>query len=404
VGANLPVTDADIQKQFDFRKDTLNKPELRTLVQIPGKDAKTAQAVAARLAKGEDPSAIAKSIGVEAIFYADKPKSAVADPKVGAAAFGMAQGAVQVVQGDLGPAVVKVDKITPGHTATLAEVRPMLEAEARKTAAAEKVYEISQKYDDAHAGGASLAEAAQKAGVPTMTVGPVSEQGGDPQGQRAANVTQKLVQVAFALPQGGESEIEDEGNGESFAVKVEKIIPKALPTLDEVRPKLTQVWMAREMAKRLTTKADELAAELKKGKSLEAVAATVGAPVAHVAALDRQNAGQNKELSQDALVKAFGAKTGDIFTAENAKAFGVIVAKLEAIHAPDPVAIARGAENARPQITAAIFREIGVDARKSARATIKPKIYPNVARQALGLEPLDAKGDKAKKKTSEKAQ
>ncbi|HEX5377583.1 MAG TPA: peptidylprolyl isomerase, partial [Phenylobacterium sp.] len=107
-GANLAVSEADIQKQFDFRKDTLNKPETRSLVQIPGKDAKTAQAVAARLAKGEDPAAIAKSIGVEAISYVDKPKTAIADAKVGAAAFSLAEGAVQVVQGDLGPAVVKI--------------------------------------------------------------------------------------------------------------------------------------------------------------------------------------------------------------------------------------------------------------------------------------------------------
>lgn len=399
MGAGLPVTEADIQKQFDFRKDTLNKPELRSLVQIPGKDAKTAQAIAGRLAKGEDASVIAKSVGVEAIAYADKPRSAIADPKVGAAAFGMAAGAVQVVQGDLGPAVVKVDKITPGHVATIAEVRPMLEAEARKTVAAEKVEELSQKYDDAHAGGASLTESAQKAGVPTLTVGPVSQQGGDPQGQRAANVSPKLVQIAFGLPQGGESEIEDEGNGEYFAVRVEKIIPKALPPLDEVRSRLTQVWMARETAKRLQTKADELVARLKKGESLEAVAASVGASVSHAAGLDRQNAGQNKELSQEALGKAFGAKTGETFTAENAKAFGLIVGKLEAIRAPVPVQIARITEDSRPQMTMAIFREIGVDARKAARNTIKPKIYPNVARAALGLEPIDPKA----KKTPEKA-
>jgi len=399
MGAGLPVTEADIQKQFDFRKDTLNKPELRSLVQIPGKDAKTAQAIAARLTKGEDASVIAKSVGVEAIAYADKPKTAIADPKVGAAAFGMAAGAVQVVQGDLGPAVVKVDKITPGHVATVAEVRPMLEAEARKTVAAEKVEELSQKYDDAHAGGASLTESAQKAGVPTLTVGPVSQQGGDPQGQRAANVSPKLVQIAFGLPQGGESEIEDEGNGEYFAVRVEKIIPKALPPLDEVRPRLTQVWMARETAKRLQTKADELVARLKKGESLEAVAGSVGASVSHAAGLDRQNAGQNRELSQEALSKAFGAKTGETFTAENAKAFGLIVGKLEAIRAPVPVQIARITEASRPQMTMAIFREIGVDARKAARNTIKPKIYPNVARAALGLEPIDPKA----KKTPEKA-
>ena len=212
-------------------------------------------------------------------------------------------------------------------------------------------------------------------------------------------MTPKLVQVAFSLPQGGESEIEDEGNGEYFAVRVEKIIPKALPALDEVRARLTQVWMARETAKALQAKADQLVARLKKGESLEAVAASVNSQVSHAAGLDRQNAAQNKELSQEALGKTFGAKPGEVFTAENAKAFGLIVAKLEALHAPVPAQIARITEDSRPQMTMAIFREIGVDARKAARNTIKPKIYPNVARAALGLEPIDPKA----KKTPEKA-
>ena len=394
VGANIPVTEAEIEKQFAFRKDTLNRPEVRSLVQIPARDAETAKTISTRLSTGEDPRAIAKSFGVEAIGYADKPRTAIADPKVGTAAFAMSQGAVQVVQGDLGFAVVKITNIVPGHVTTLAEARPMLEAEARKTAAAEKVYELSQKYDDAHAGGASLTEAAKKAGVPTLTLGPVSQQGGDPQNKPVNGLTQKLLQTAFALPQGGESEIEDEGNGESYAVRVERVIPRALPALAEIKLRLTQVWMAREMATRLRAKADGLVERMAKGESLEALAASVGAKVAHVAAINRQNAEQNKELSRDALIKAFGAKTGEGFSGEQANAFGLIVGKLEAVHGPNPADIARITEDSRPQLTQALFREIGVDARKSARASIKPSIYPNVARMALGLEALDPAASK----------
>jgi peptidyl-prolyl cis-trans isomerase D len=125
----------------------------------------------------------------------------------------------------------------------------------------------------------------------------------------------------------------------------------------------------------------------------------VNAQVSHATGLTRQNAGQNKELSQEALAKAFGAKAGEVFTAENAKAFGLVVGKLEALRAPVPVEIARITEDSRPQMSMAIFREIGVDARKAARNSVKPKIYPNVARAALGLEPIDPKA----KKTPEKA-
>ena len=392
-----PVTEAEIQKQFNFRKDTLSKPETRSVIQVPAKTAKAAQDIVTRLGAGEDVDLIAKSTGVEVVRYAEKPRTAIADGKVAAAAFSASSGDVKVVQGDLGFAVIKVIGITPGHTATLAELRPTLEAEARKTAAAEKVYALSQAYDDAHSGGASLPEAAKKAGVPTVTLGPLSAQGGDPQGHPVPGLTEKLVKAAFDLPQGGESEIEDEGQGESFAVRVDKVIPRALPALADIRPRLTQVWMAQQMAKRLQDKANELSARLKKGESLEAVAHSVGAAVSHAAGIDRRTAQQNKEFSPEGLSKIFDAALGDPLTAQNAQSFGMIVGKLEAIRPPNPAQIAQMVEAGRPQMTMALFREIGVDARKAARAEIKPKIYPNVARLALGLEAIDPKAAKAAK-------
>jgi peptidyl-prolyl cis-trans isomerase D len=392
VGANLPVDEAELKKRFDFRKDTLSRPETRSLVQVPVKDAKSAQDVSARLAKGEDPRMIAKSLGVDAIIYADKPKTAVADPKVADTAFALQPGAVATVQSTLGMAVVKLDKITPGKAVTLEEIRPQLEAELRKDAAAEKVYALSQKYDDAHSGGASLAEAAQKAGVPTVTIGPVSAQGGDPQNQPVGGINPKLIQTAFGLPAGGESEVQDAGGGEYYAVRVEKIIPKALPPLAEVKGQLTKVWMGREVAKRLTAKAEELIARVKKGETMDAVAGSVGAHVEHANDLNRQTAGQNKELSQEALGQAFSVKPGETFIAQNAKAFGVVIGKLDAIRPPTGETLARVTEGGRPQMSQAIFREISGDARKAARNIVKVKIYPDQARAALGVEPVDAKG------------
>src|SRR5688572_29124466 len=114
----------------------------------------------------------------------------------------------------------------------------MLEAEARKNAAAEKTYALSQAYDEAHQAGSSLPDAAQKAGVPTATIGPVTQQGMTLQGQPVPGMPPQLLEIAFGLPSGGESDLTDAGNGEYFAVRVEKVIPSALPTLAEVRPQL----------------------------------------------------------------------------------------------------------------------------------------------------------------------
>lgn len=386
VGANLPVDEAELKKRYEFRKDTLSKPETRTIVQIAAKDPAAANKILAALAGGATPAAAAKAVGVEPVLYENKPQSAIADRKVGAAAFKMAQGQAAAVQGDLGVAVVKILGVTPGKTVTLEEARPALEAELRKDAAAEKVYALSQAYDDAHQAGSSLPEAAQKAGVPAMTVGPVSQQGFDPQRRPVAGLSQKLVETAFGLPAGGESDVTEAGNGEYFAVRVDKIIPSALPPLDSVRPQLVQAWTFQEVVKQLKARADELAARLKKGESLDAVAASTGQKVVRLPGLDRR--GGNPQVSREVLGQAFGAKPGEVFTANGVT--GIVVGKVEAVHAGEGPTLARISEQARAQMSTELYGELVQAARAAARKKVKVTTDYARARAAIGLEPETA--------------
>jgi len=390
VAVNTPIDPAELKKRFDFRKDTLSSPETRTIIQVPAKDQATALKIAQGLAKGLDPALVAKDTGVELINYPNKPQSAIPDKKVAAAAFATPAGQIATVKGDLGVAVVKVLSVTPGHAVTLEEVRPALEAEIRKDQAAEKVYALTQAYDDAHQGGASLAAAAAKAGVAAVTIGPLAENGRDITNQPVPGLTPKLVQTAWTLPAGGESEVEDEGNGEYYAVRVEKIIPPAMPALAEIRPMLANAWNQRELVKAMQARADSFVARLKKGESLEAVAKDAGAGVTQVPGIDRQNAQQNTALSQDMLAKVFTSRPGEVFTAQNSH-FGFVVGKLEGVHVGDAVTLARSAEQIRPQMTNGFYNEINESAHMAARQRIKVTIDANRAREAIGLEPIDSK-------------
>ena len=392
VGANLTVDEAELKKRYEFKKDTLSTPETRTLVQIPAKDAATSQAIAARLQKGEAPAAVAKSLGVDAITYENKPQSAITDHKLAAAAFKLQAGEIGVVQGDLGQAVVKVDSITPGRTVTFEQARPALEAEMRKDAAAEKVYALTQAYDDAHQKGANLAEAARKAGVAATTLGPVAKDGRDQQGQPMAGLSQKLMDTAFGLPSGGESEVVEAGAGEYFAVRVEKVIAPAMPPLASIRPQLDQAYMMRQVAKAMQDRAEALAARVRKGESLEAVAASAGAKLTHVPGVDRRSGQQNPQMSPEILGAVFGGKVGDVFTARG-RGFAMVVGKVDADHVGDTAQLAALTEQARPQMTETIFREIGEAAQGAARVKVKTKIDYNRARTAIGLQPLNAKGE-----------
>jgi peptidyl-prolyl cis-trans isomerase D len=390
VAANLSIDPAELQKRFNFRKDTLSTPETRTVIQIPAKDAASAATIAQALGKGGEPAAVAKAAGAEAIRYDNKPKTAIPDPKVALTAFAIPAGQVATVKGDLGIAVVKVLAVAPGRAVTLEEIRPALEAEIRKDQASEKVYALTQAYDDAHQGGANLAAAAAKAGVPVTSLGPLTQNGRDQTGQPVPGLSQKLMQAAWALPAGGESEVEDADNGEYFAVRVEKVIPPAIPPFEEIKPVLARAWTQRELVKAMQAKADALAARVKKGESLEAVAASAGASVTQVPAIDRRSVQQHTELSQDMLGKLFTSRTGDVFTAQNSH-FGFVVGKLVAVHTGDEATLARAAEQIRPQMSSGIYREVVESAHVAARQQMKVTIDTNRAREAIGLEPIDPK-------------
>lgn len=381
-----PVTEEALRKRYEFRKDTVAKPETRTLVQIPVRDAAAAAQVAERLRKGEDPAAVAKSLGVDPVRYVDRPKSAIVDKQVAEAAFALPAGAVSgAIAGSLGQSVVKVEAVTPGQAISFEQMRPALEVEVRQEAAAEKAYELSQTYDQAHAGGANLAESAKRAGVPSVTIGPVTRDGRGPDGRPVQGLSPQILAAAFDLPTGGESDLQ-EAQGESFAVRVERIIPKALPPLAEVRPQLAQAYVLRQLVSAMQTRADALAKRVRAGESLEAVARSAGATVAHVAGVDRANAAQSTALSRDAFGKAFAAKPGEVFTAENTR-FGLIVGRLEAVRPPPAAEVAGFIEPARPQMTVRAIEALGELARREARTEMKTKTNPAMARQALGLEP-----------------
>ncbi len=392
-----PIDPAELKKRYDFRKDTLSRPESRTLVQIPVKDQASAQKVSARLAAGEAPPVIAKSIGVDAIVYDEKPLTAIADRKVGQAAFRMAPGQTAVVQGDLGLAVIRVANVTPGREVTLEEARPMLEAEIRKDMVSEKVYAQTQTYEDTRRDGAPLADAARKAGVPSEVVGPISAQGVDDKRRQLQGLPPKILEMAFSLPAGGESEITELGEGAYFVVRVEKIVPTHVQPLDEIRPIVTGAWMRREINRQLEARGEALLARVKKGESIDAVAASSGHAIARVPGLSRQTAETYQAtIGREVLARAFNGKPGEAWSTPSQQ--GIVVGRVDNIRMEGGSTAARLAEMNRGELAQAVFREMADSAQAYARAKLKVKVDAVRARAAAGFEPREVPAAKAPEK------
>ncbi|HEY4030766.1 MAG TPA: SurA N-terminal domain-containing protein [Caulobacteraceae bacterium] len=371
---------AEVKKRYDFRKDSLSQPEKRSIVQISAKDAAQASDISTKLKSGQDPAAVAKAEGLQTpLVYTDTPKTGVADSKVGEAAFALpAAGAVSnPIQGNLGWAVIKVTAVTPAKVVTFDDAKAKIEDEVKTEAAATKAYDLVQKYQAAHDKGSNLTESAKAAGVAAQTFAPATAQGTDDDGKPVDGLTPRILKEAFQLSQGGDTDVIQDTKGEYFAVRADKVIPPTLPSLDKLRPQLVRAFLQREMSKRLEAKLTELAARVKKGESLDAVAKSVGSDVTHLS-LNRQMAEQNRNVPPQLLQQILTAKTGDVVIT------GSGVAKVDAVKPPPAGIIAAALPQGQLTFARAIFEEIEQEGRAWAKDQIKPKTNLALARQAIG--------------------
>ncbi|MDP1736121.1 MAG: SurA N-terminal domain-containing protein [Caulobacter sp.] len=390
VEGSVVVDPAEVERQFAFLKESLSKPELRSVAQIPAKDAAQAAAIIDRLQKGEDPAAVAKALGVTPVAFNDKPRSAFFDPAIGAAAFTLPEGGVSgAIKGQFGLAVVKVVKVTAGKVATLEEHREEIEAKVRGDLAGSKVSDISEAFEAAIDAGSSLPEAARKAGAPMTVVGPVSSDGRGQDGKPVAGISPQVLAAAYEQSQGGESGILDAGGGDYFALRVDTIIPPTMPPMASIRPKVLETLKMRRQAELMQARADALLARVKKGEPIDAVAASTGATVVRVNAISRATLQAQQALGRELVGGALGAKKGEPFTASGPN-FTVAVAVITAIRAGDPMQVAQATEQSRMQFTQELFGDISESARGYARTRLKTKTDLTRARVAMGVDPAVA--------------
>ena len=378
---------ADLQKRYAFEKDSLSKPELRTVEQLVLANGAQAADAARRIKAGEAPAAVAKALGVAApLELANTPKSRISDPKVADAAFSLKAGESSgPIQGTLAWAVVKVISMTPGHEVSFDEVKDKLVAEARKALSADKALEMSKKFDDLHSGGTHLVDAANKVGAQVVQLPPITKDGHAGNGQQL-QLPPKFLQQAFSMAKGAETEgVEEVAPGEYYAIRIEAINPEAPFTLEEIRAPLTRQVVQDDMLKRLQTRGAELIARAKKGESLDALASASGAKVSEIKGLARADQNAAQALGQQFVGMVFASKTGD--TVEAMLPNGLAVIRIDAAGAGDTAAIAQQAVAQRRNAAGAVNRELAEATRTAARALVKPHIDLKRARGAAGGDP-----------------
>ncbi|NBB52892.1 rotamase [Rhizobium sp. CRIBSB] len=377
------VSDAKIEERFNFRRDQLSIPERRTFVTLTAPSKAVADRIAAALRAGQSPAEAGRANGgVQPADYADTPRSALSDPAVAGAVFGLSTDQVSdPVQARVGFVVARVTAITPAVPATLESVRPQIIEELRSEEVRARTFARVENYEKARSSGRTLEQAAQDIGARIIKLPPFSEEGQTLEGQ--LNAPPQVLTTAWNLTRGGESEVVDAGQGQYFVLRVDEVRPAAMPALAEVRGVLAPQWTLRENNRRLTARAEELAGRIRAGEDIAAVATSVGATLTTRPGI-QQNQTSQEAIGQGVLRAVFSQGRGQAFTAPISET-AVAVGRIDQVRAPVAALAAPIAERVRPQMTQELVQALGDTAVRAAADASKARYDIGAARLALGL-------------------
>jgi peptidyl-prolyl cis-trans isomerase D len=383
------IPESRVAERFEFKKNTLSTPETRTFVTLTAPTKAVADKIAAALRAGQTPAQAGQANGgLQPTPFNATPRAAVTDPAVAAAVFGMAAGQTSdAIQGRVGFTVAQVSAITPGAAATLEGSRAAIVEELKGEDAKAAVFTRVEKYEKARSEGKTLDQAAAEIGGRIIPLPPFTQDGKTPDGQ-PMNAPPQILQSAYALSKGGESDVIDAGQGQYFVLRLTDIRPAALPTLAEIREPLAQQWTLRENAKRLSAKAEELASRVRGGQDIAAVAASAGATLVTRTSL-QQNPQTQGEIGQSVMEGLFGQGKGQIFSGP-ASETAYVVGRVDAVRPAVPALAAPIGEQVRFRMTGQFGNDMVTTALAAGAARAKAKNDPAAALTALGLDPATA--------------
>ena len=290
LAAQITVSDDDLKAAYDKNKDRYNEPEKRhgRHILIPvGKDEAAAKKLAddvyAQAKAGKDFAALAKQ-------YSQDPGSADKGGDLGwadrqqfvgpfaDALFGMNVGELRgPVKTQFGYHIIRLDETQAGKTKTLETVRPELEAELKRNAAADKFGEIQEKIQQRlETPGADLGSVAKEFNLATGDVSPfLRGAGGAPLGTAAP-----VQDIVF-----GDSPLQPGKIGGPVLVGEDRLVlvtvtdhtaPQPKPVVGEVKDSIVAAIKKTRGSEAALKAAQDAQAKLAAGTSFDDVAKQLG--------------------------------------------------------------------------------------------------------------------------------
>jgi len=322
-------------------------PERRTVNQITFTDEESAKSAVEALKGGKPFETVANENGktLDEVTLLDAQKKDILDPKVADAVFSVKDegGTVGPVKGVFGYTVAQVAAIKPAVVKPFEEVQAEIAAETQSKDSKKKLFDVIEEIENQRDTGASLSDAASKAGTIAIEYGPVDSYSFGSGGEIVAGVPGDVLREAFKLEEGEESDaVEFADKSGYFFVSVNEIAPPSIIPYEKVEAEIRDRWTADDRKERVANVVKALRDALASGRTLKEAAEQFNrAPIAD--AVSRRSASQ--KFSPAVSDQIFAAEKGEAISGPAAAGNADIVLTVDHIAfdtakvSPDDVAV-----------------------------------------------------------------
>lgn len=301
----VALTPEEIKEEYEKRIDAYTIPEKRNVVRLTYPSMALAEDALARANAGRPIRAITRDVkGGDFTDLGVVEKSQLPE-NVGAAVFSLEIGKISaIISVDGVFSIYQVTKIEPLFTKKIEEVRSQIEEDLRIQKSGDYIQELKNKIDDAIAGGAKLADVAKQFNLTIEELPGFDVRGQDESGKPILaklpeEARRSIIDQAFGLTEGTESPISDIDHL-SFIVRLEKVMPAAVPEFSTIKDKVLKDWTNQKKLEEAAKLAEEIAQGSKNLADLTKLANKHGLSLSSNHVLSRSDIGEKAEQKDEA--------------------------------------------------------------------------------------------------------
>lgn len=316
------INDEQIREDYERRKSSYEIAGTRTIEQLSFESREMAEAALQELQNGTSFDQLVADQGKTAgdVLLGDFTRDRLPDPALAEAAFAVTTegGTTPVIEGALGPVILRITNIKEGRTQPLEEVKEQIREALAESAAIADLTAVHDQFEDLRAGGSTLKEAADQLKLTTSTVTDIDRRGLDNRETEVAGIPErdKLLTEVFRTEIGVEALPVNMGSNGFIWFEVTDIKPERDRELAEVREKAVADWTAEQQRIALGAKAESLRKRIADGEKLEDIATELGLAVESKAGITRRS--EDAVLGPTAVTAAFSGPQGTVATASGA--------------------------------------------------------------------------------------